>query len=235
MTRQLRVFIDDETQLARVIAEYLDRAGYGVASVADGADATEPAYDWPTEMVMLDVTFPDVEGMEPARPDRHLAEARVILVASLDDTDSAVPRRAGTAVADPGNVVSARALLSRVPALLWPHLSGSTEQARLSQRVGTVSIGGLAMDHEARTVHVDGRPVELTWTEFEMLAALAERPRAALSRRELIEAVRDERWQGDERVIDVHVAHLRHKLCDDVAEHRFVRTVRGVGYGMGQG
>jgi DNA-binding response OmpR family regulator len=101
--------------------------------------------------------------------------------------------------------------------------------------VGTVAIGGLLMDMESRAVHVDGKPVELTWTEFEMLAALAARPRAALSRRELIEAVRDERWQGDERVIDVHVAHLRHKLCDDVVEHRFVRTVRGVGYGMGLG
>ena len=166
VTRQLRVFIDDETQLARVIAEYLDRAGYVAPSAADEAEATEPAYDWPTEMVMLDVTFPDVEGMVPAQPDRHLAEARVILVASLDDTDSAVPRRAGTAVAHLGNVVSARALLSRVPALLWPHLSGPREQARPSHRVGTVSIGGLVMDHEARTVHVDGKPVELTWTEF---------------------------------------------------------------------
>lgn len=239
MTRQLRVLIDDETQLARAIAEYLDRVGYVVPSAANDAEAdadtTEPEYDWPTEMVMLDVTFPDLDGMVPAQPDQHLAEARVILVAALDETDTPTPRRAGTAVAHLENVVAARALLSRVPALLWPHLAGPTEEARPSHRVGTVSIGGLVMDYEARAVHVDGRPVELTWTEFEMLAALAERPRAALSRRELIEAVRDERWQGDERVIDVHVAHLRHKLCDDVAEHRFVRTVRGVGYGMGPG
>lgn len=218
-----------------MIAEYLDRVGYVVPPAADDADATVPADDWPTEMVMLDVTFPDLGGGVPTQSDGHVAEAHVILVASLDQTDTATPRRPGMAAGRTGNVVTARSLMSRVPALLWPHPSGPAETPRPSHRVGTVSIGGLLMDLEAREVHVDGRPVALTWTEFEMLAALAARPRAALSRRELIEAVRDERWRGDERVIDVHVAHLRHKLRDDVAEHRFVRTVRGVGYRLGPG
>jgi DNA-binding response OmpR family regulator len=75
----------------------------------------------------------------------------------------------------------------------------------------------------------------LTRTEFDILAALAERPRSAFTRGQIIESVWGGEWYGDEHVVDVHVGHLRRKLMDDAAEPRFVRTVRGVGYGMGTG
>lgn len=77
--------------------------------------------------------------------------------------------------------------------------------------------------------------MELTRTEFDILAALAARPKSAFTRRQLIEAVWGGEWYGDEHVVDVHVGHLRRKLGDDANEPRFVRTVRGVGYGMGTG
>lgn len=79
---------------------------------------------------------------------------------------------------------------------------------------------------------VDGHLVVLTRTEYDLLTAMATRPRAALSRRELIDAVWGPDWYGDEHVVDVHVGHLRRKLGDVAAEPRFVRTVRGVGYGL---
>jgi DNA-binding response OmpR family regulator len=96
-------------------------------------------------------------------------------------------------------------------------------------------VGGLVVDPDARTITVDGLPVETTRTEFDILAALAARPRSALTRAQIIEHVWGGEWFGDEHVVDVHVGHLRRKLGDDATEPRFVRTVRGVGYGMGPG
>jgi DNA-binding response OmpR family regulator len=84
-------------------------------------------------------------------------------------------------------------------------------------------------------VFVDGRPIMLTRTEFDVLAALSARPGVVFSRRQLLEAVWAERWVGNEHLVDVHIGHLRRKLGDDPATPRYVITVRGVGYRMGTG
>src|SRR6266508_318496 len=97
------------------------------------------------------------------------------------------------------------------------------------------SLGLLEIDVTAREVRVDGQPVDLTRTEFDVLAALSARPKVAFSRGQLIAAVWGDTWVGDEHLVDVHVGHLRRKLGDDPAAPRFVRTVRGVGYRMGDG
>jgi DNA-binding response OmpR family regulator len=126
---------------------------------------------------------------------------------------------------------SPRELVARVRAMLRrPRVGASPpddEPARL--------FGALRVDVPAREVFVDGVPVELTRTEFDLLAALSGRPRVVFSRRALIDAVWGEGWVGDEHLVDVHVGHLRRKLGDDPAAPRFVRTVRGVGYRMGEG
>ena len=90
----------------------------------------------------------------------------------------------------------------------------------------------MRIDLDAREVTLFGAVIDLTRTEFDILAAMIERPRAALTRRQLIEAVWGPDWYGDEHVVDVHVGHLRTKLGDDASEPHFIRTVRGVGYGM---
>ena len=90
-------------------------------------------------------------------------------------------------------------------------------------------------DIAGREVQLDGSSVELTRTEFDLLATLSSRPGLAWSRRRLIDEVWDASWVGDEHLVDVHIAHLRRKLRDDPASPRFVTTVRGVGYRMGKG
>ena len=95
--------------------------------------------------------------------------------------------------------------------------------------------GALELDPRAREVRVDGRPVELTRIEFDLLDALSAEPRVAFSRGQLLERVWGPGWFGDDHVVDVHIANLRRKLGDDPAAPRYVRTVRGVGYRMGDG
>jgi DNA-binding response OmpR family regulator len=98
-----------------------------------------------------------------------------------------------------------------------------------------VRVGALTLDVDARETVLDGRAVDLTRTEFDLLAALASRPGAVMSRRALIDAVWGPGWVGDEHLVDVHVLHVRQKLGDTAAAQRFVRTVRGVGYRIGTG
>jgi DNA-binding response OmpR family regulator len=95
--------------------------------------------------------------------------------------------------------------------------------------------GALEIDPQAREVRLDGRPVELTRREFELLDALSAEPRVAFSRSQLLERVWGPDWFGDHHVVDVHIANLRRKLGDDPNAPRYVRTVRGVGYRMGEG
>ena len=95
--------------------------------------------------------------------------------------------------------------------------------------------GPLSIDLGSRQVFVEGEPVVLTRTEFDVLAALSSRPGMVFSRRQLLEAVWGDSWVGNEHLVDVHVGHLRRKLRDDPAAPRYVITVRGVGYRMGSG
>jgi len=128
---------------------------------------------------------------------------------------------------------SARELVARVQTVLrrprtptrtTPHVE---EPARV--------FGGLRVDTAGREVHVAGILIDLTPTEFDILATLTSRPKLAFSRQQILDEVWGEGWVGDDHVVDVHVAHLRHKLGDDLTTPRYVRTVRGVGYRIGPG
>ncbi len=127
---------------------------------------------------------------------------------------------------------SPRELVARVQAMLrrprTGNADGATEQPRRR-------LGPLEIDIPAREVLVDGEPVELTRTEFDVLAALSARPKVTLTKSQLIAVVWGEGWVGDEHLVDVHIGHLRRKLGDDAAAPRFIRTIRGVGYRMGDG
>jgi DNA-binding response OmpR family regulator len=127
---------------------------------------------------------------------------------------------------------SPRELMARVQAMLRrPRAAGRGDEEAGESR----SFGPLTIDPVGRDVWLDGEPVALTRTEFDLLATLSHRPRMAFSRRQLIDSVWGPEWVGDEHLVDVHVGHLRRKLGDDAAQARFIRTVRGVGYRMGPG
>jgi len=120
-----------------------------------------------------------------------------------------------------------RAMLRRPRSVTGaPHDPGSAPE------VEPLTVGALLVDTVAHRATLDDTVIDLTRTEFDLLATLAARPRAAFTRRQLIDAVWGPEWYGDEHVVDVHVGHLRRKLGDDAANPLYIRTVRGVGYGM---
>ena len=232
MADPLRVLVvDDETALAGVIASYLQREGFEVDLAHDGPSAVDQARRSPPDLVVLDVMLPGFDGIEVCRQLRVFTDAYVIMLTARDEE---VDKIVGLSVGADDYLVkpfSPRELIARVRAMLRrPRAVASAPQ---SEQSAALTFADVVLDVEARQVTLGGTQLDLTRTEFDLLATLAARPRAAFTRRQLLDAVWGEGWYGDEHVVDVHVAHLRAKLGDDAAEPTYIRTVRGVGYGLG--
>ena len=224
--------VDDEEPLARLVAEYLTRAGFDVGLAPDGLTAVQLARATEPDVVVLDLGLPGLDGIEVCRQLRTFTDCYVImLTARTDEVDKLIGLSVG---ADDylTKPFSPRELVARVQVMLRrPRVPALADGAAGD----LLRFGPLVLDVAGREVHLDGDPVDLTRTEFDLLATLASRPKVVFTRRQLIDAVWGATWVGDEHLVDVHIGHLRRKLGDDAAEARFVRTVRGVGYRMGDG
>jgi len=223
--------VDDEPALVRVVAAYLERDGFEVATAANGTAALDLARASPPDVVVLDVMMPGIDGIEVCRRLRTFSDAYVImLTARVDEIDTLVGLSVG---ADDylTKPFSSRVLVARIRTLLRRPRTGAAP----ATGTGVRRVGDLSIDRESREVWLGDRPVVLTRTEFDLLDLLSSRPRTAFTRAQLIEQVWGPDFFGDERLVDIHVAHVRHKLADDVAAPRYILTVRGVGYRMGTG
>jgi DNA-binding response OmpR family regulator len=238
--------VDDEPSLVRVVVGYLEREGFDVRSAADGESALDVAREQEPDVVVLDLGLPGIDGLEVCRRLRIFSDCYVLmLTARADEADEHVDMLVGLAVGADDYVTkpfSPRELVARIRVLLRrPRSSrspdprdetiadgrGPGEQAR--------RFGALTVLPMAREVLLGGASVDLTKTEFDLLATLSARPRQVFSRRQLIEAVWGPGWVGDEHLVDIHLGHVRRKLGDDPASPAYVLTVRGVGYRMGRG
>lgn len=229
----LRVMVvEDETSMAELLGNYLERDGFEVSVVHDGLEAVELAREVDPDIVVLDLGLPGLDGVEVCRQLRTFSDAYVVmLTARSDEVDTLIGLSVG---ADDymTKPFSPRELMARIQAMLRrPRPLGQRTAASSQAR----TFGPLTVDPVGRDVWLEGAPIQLTRTEFDLLATLSERPRMAFSRRQLIEAVWGPTWIGDEHLVDVHIGHLRMKLGDDANHARFVRTMRGVGYRMGTG
>jgi DNA-binding response OmpR family regulator len=215
--------VDDEPPLVRVVCTYLEREGFEVASAGDGEQAVALAREFDPDVIVLDLMLPGIDGIEACRQIRIFSDAYIVmLTAKSEEHEKIVGLTSGaddylTKPFSPGELIARiRAMLRR------PRETPTPERRRF---------GALEIDIAAREITVAGSPVELTKLEFDLLDALSEQPRRVLSRTQLLEHVWGPGWFGDDHVVDVHIANLRQKLGDA----RFIRTVRGVGYRMGDG
>ena len=232
MDSALRVLVvDDELPLTGVIGSYLRAEGFDVSYAHNGPDAVAAARQVDPVLIVLDVMLPGFDGIEACRQIRQFSDAYVIMLTAQEEE---IDKVLGLSMGADDYIVkpfSPRELIARVRAMLRRPRASTAGPGDAEP----ITIGGLTLDSGARIVTVDGAAVELTRTEFDLLAVLATRPKAVVTRRQLIEDVWGTTWIGDDHVVDVHIGHLRGKLGDDATNPRFVRTVRGVGYGMGTG
>ena len=229
MTTTARVLVvDDAPEYLELLVPLLVREGYEVATATDGEAALTAARDEAPDVVVLDVMLPKLDGMEVCRRLRGFSDAYVIMLTGRSDE---VDRIVGLEVGADDYLTkpfSPRELLARVRAMLRrPRVPVVTDaQPRV--------VGPLEIDVPGRTVLLAGAPIDLTRTEFDLLATLASEPAVVFSRARLRDEVWGPDWYGDDHVVDVHVANLRKKL--DLGDARkLVKTVRGVGYRLTEG
>ncbi len=224
------LIVEDETALAGLLVTYFERDGFDTTSTGDGLRAVDLAREVDPDVVVLDLGLPGLDGVEVCRQLRTFSDAYVVMVtARSDEVDTLIGLSVG---ADDymTKPFSPRELMARVQAMFRRPRPLAHEKAGHAD-----SFGALSIDRAGRDVWLDGDPVALTRTEFDVLAALSEQPKIVFTRRQLIDRVWGPAWVGDEHLVDVHIGHLRRKLRDDAADSRYVRTVRGVGYRMGVG
>jgi DNA-binding response OmpR family regulator len=217
--------VEDLPEFTQIITSVLRTAGHRVRTASTVADALTSLSSVPPDLVVLDLSLPDGDGLDLCRTIRERSTAYILVLTGRDDeVDKLLGFRLG---ADDymTKPFSPRELGARVEALLRrPRQPEASAAAR--------EFEGLTINPAGREVLVGDTPVELTRIEFDLLDAMSSTPKVVYSRQQLLERVWGPGWVGDDHVVDVHVANLRKKIDADVERSR-IRTVRGVGYSMG--
>jgi len=224
---QARILVvEDAPEFSQLITAALRKDGHDVISATTIADARTRLLATPPDVVILDLTLPDGDGLDLCGHIRERTNAYVMMLTGRDDeVDKLLGFRLG---ADDymTKPFSPRELAVRVEALL------RRSRERVEAPVSVRSVAGLAIDLDQRRVTAEGSDtdLELTKIEFDLLDALSARPGSVLARAQLLTAVWGDDYFGDDHVVDVHIANLRKKI--DSGKPSRVRTVRGVGYAM---
>jgi DNA-binding response OmpR family regulator len=214
--------VDDEPKIVRLVRDYLEQAGFAVSTARDGPEALMRARQERPDLIVLDLGLPGLDGFEVTRRLRRDSGVPIImLTARGGETNTVVGLELGADdyVTKP---FSPRALTARIRAVLRRHAGdGAAELIRA---------GDLVLDVPRLRATVADRPVELTATEFQLLAALARQPGRVFTRSQLLDAIHGVAFDSYERAIDAHVKNIRRKLEPDPRAPRYVLTVYGVGY-----
>jgi two-component system, OmpR family, alkaline phosphatase synthesis response regulator PhoP len=214
--------IDDEPRIATIAGDYLRHAGFAVVTAETGTAGLERARADRPALIVLDLRLPDMDGIEVARALRTVSSVPIVmLTARAEESDRLLGLDAG---ADDYIVkpFSPRELVARVRAVL--RRTGGGEPA------GVLTLRDLTLDKARLTVARGGEHIDLTATEFELLATLAAHPGRLFTRAQLLDAIRGSDAEAFDRAIDAHVKNIRRKIERDPRNPRYLLTVYGVGY-----
>ncbi len=215
--------VDDEPKIVDLARDYLEHAGFTVLTAADGRAALAAARTRAPDLVVLDLGIPEPDGLDVIRAIRRDSNLPIVVLTARDDElDKLIGLELGADdyITKP---FSPRELVARVKAVLRRAEPGETPS-------DLIRAGAVTLDVPRMRVEVEGRPVDLTPTEFELLATLARRPGRIFTRGQLLDALRGTSFESYERAIDTHVKNLRRKLEPEPRSPRYVLTVYGVGY-----
>ncbi len=222
MSKKIMI-VDDEPRLVSVVEAYLTQEGFDVATASNGQEALFVARESKPDLIILDVMMPEMDGFEFMRAHRREAETPIILLtAKVEEDDKVIGVELGADdfVTKP---FRPRELVARVRALL--RRAGQTRP-----EAAVIRASNIELDRERHTVEVGERYVDLTPSEFDLLAALMSVPGRAYSRLELLDRIQGVAYEGYERTIDVHIKNLRSKVEPKPKEPHYIQTVYGVGY-----
>ena len=218
--------VDDEKVLVKGITFNLKNEGYQVETGYDGEEAVELAREGNFDLIILDLMMPKIDGLQACMRIREFSNVPIImLTARSEDTDKIIGFECGADdyITKPFNILELKA---RVRALLRrPGAAGQRQAGR-----GALTVGHIRLDPSERSAWKDGKPVDLTAKEFDLMELLMRNPGRVYSRENLLNVVWGYEYIGDYRTVDVHIRRLREKLELDPANPEYIRTKWGVGY-----
>ena len=212
--------VDDEARMRKLVRDFLVKKGYTVLEAGDGEQAVDIFFsEKDIALILLDVMMPKMDGWEVCREIRKESKVPIVMLTSrADERDELLGFELGVDeyISKP---FSPRILVARIEALLRRSgISGSSD---------VIEAGGIRIDKTAHTVTIDGRQIELSFKEFELLTYFLENQGIALSREKILNAVWNYDYFGDARTIDTHVKKLRSKMGE---KGNLIRTIWGMGY-----
>lgn len=217
------LIIEDEPELVKVLRSYLEQAGFSVLTAGRGDTGLATWESKHPDLVILDLNLPGMDGLDVARHIRRKSQTPIImLTARVEETDQLIGLELGADDYIP-KPFSPRIVIARVRALLR-----RSETTPDESRV--LRVADLEIDLDGYTLLRAGTPIELTPTEFILLATLAGQPGRVFSRLQLLEASQGTTYEGYERTIDAHIKNLRAKVEPNPKKPRYIETVFGVGY-----
>jgi two-component system response regulator PrrA len=216
------LIIEDDPRIRPLLMASLGELGYAVASASTGMSGLSMAVDTRPDLVILDLGLPDVDGTQVLAMLRAVSDVPVIVASARDDDPSLIgclDAGADDYVVKPYTTAQ---LEARIRAVM-------RRTSTTGERPRATVVGGLSLDVLARTATLDGRLLDLSPREFDLLARLAESAGDVVSKKELLVDVWHQAWGGSDKTVDVHLSWLRRKLGESAAEPRYLHTVRGVG------
>jgi two-component system alkaline phosphatase synthesis response regulator PhoP len=206
--------VDDEPRIAEICRDYLKRAGFGVLTAGNGPDALMLARTRRPDLIVLDLGLPGLDGLDVTRKLREHSNVPIImLTARVEETDKLTGLELG---ADDELVARVQSIFRRV------------DQGPAQSDI--IRAAGLTLDVPRLKAEIDERTIELTASEFHLLATMMRQPGRIFTRAQLLDSIRGEDNESFERAVDAHVKNLRRKIEPDPHDPRYVLTVYGVGY-----
>ncbi len=216
--------VDDDPAIAEMLTIVMQGEGFQTIVVGDGAEAVEAAREYQPDLILLDVMLPSMNGVDVCKAIREESSVPIVMLTARTDTVDVVLGLESGADDYVHKPFKPKELVARVRARL---------RRTPVEQPDTLTIADLSIDVRGHQVMRDGKDLNLTPLEFELLVALASRPREVFSREQLLEMVWGYRKSSDTRLVNVHIQRLRSKVEVDPDDPRIILTVRGVGYKAG--
>jgi two-component system alkaline phosphatase synthesis response regulator PhoP len=222
------LIIEDEPELVKVLRSYLEQAGFNVLTAYRGDSGLSTWEHKRPDLVILDLNLPGMDGLDLAREIRRKGDTPLIMVtARVEETDRLIGLELGADDYIP-KPFSPREVVARVRAVLRRATAAPITPS-------TLRVGDLEIDLDSHIVSSQGAVIDLTPTEFNLLATLAAQPGRAFTRLQLLETTQGNAYEGYERTIDAHIKNLRAKIEKDAKAPQYIETVFGIGYRFTRG
>jgi DNA-binding response OmpR family regulator len=215
--------VDDEPKIVQLARDYLEHAGFGVVTARDGREALQAVRQHRPDLVVLDLGLPELDGLDVTRTLRRDSNLPIVMLTARDDE---IDKLLGLELGADDYLTkpfSPRELVARVKAVL--------RRSEITlEKTDIIRASDVVLDVPRMRTEVAGRTIDLTPTEFQLLATLARRPGRIFTRGQLLDEVRGVTFESYERAIDTHIKNLRRKIEPDPRQPRYLLTVYGVGY-----